>query len=139
MACATLAHTITHEIMLGFHISVYRQPDGGAAPATFTSPSGTRIAVWQTGLGGLDWLDQLAANSSAIGLGGNGYPIRYTATAQQILPRVLDGPPGAREHWVCDPGDIITAAWEGRTVIDHGLAAQCRPDEWLLIQAWDES
>jgi len=34
--------------MLGFHMSVYRQTDEGVAPATFDSPEGPRLAVWQT-------------------------------------------------------------------------------------------
>jgi hypothetical protein len=33
--------------MLGWHASVYRQPDGGHSPATFESPEGERLAVWQ--------------------------------------------------------------------------------------------
>jgi hypothetical protein len=31
--------------MLGWHVSVYRQTDGGASPAAFESPEGTRVAV----------------------------------------------------------------------------------------------
>jgi hypothetical protein len=60
--------------MLGWHVSVYRQKDGGSSPATFPTPEGTRLAVWQTGIGGLDWLDELVKAGKAIDLGGNGYP-----------------------------------------------------------------
>jgi len=42
--------------MLGWHISVYRQRDGGLSPATAESPEGTRLAVWQRDVDGLDWL-----------------------------------------------------------------------------------
>jgi hypothetical protein len=62
--------------MLGWHISVYRQKVGG-----LSTPKGQRLAVWQTGLGGLDWLDELVKAGKAINLGENGgYPCRYTAT-----------------------------------------------------------
>ncbi len=35
--------------MLGWHVSVYRQTDGGASPAAFESPEGTR------GTAAIDW------------------------------------------------------------------------------------
>jgi hypothetical protein len=125
--------------MLGWHISVYRQTNGGASPATAESPEGARLAVWQTGLGGLEWIDELVKAGRAIDLGGNGYPCRYTATAEYLIPRIIDEPPGARIVWTFDEGDIILEGWEGKTVVDRDVIAACRPDEWLLIVAWDES
>jgi len=46
--------------MLGWHISVHRQADGGAHPARADSKTAARIAVWQTGLHGMDWLGDTA-------------------------------------------------------------------------------
>jgi hypothetical protein len=103
------------------------------------SPQGKRLAVWQTGLGGLDWIDELVKAGRAIDLGGNGYPCRYSATAENIIPRIVDGPPGAKKIWTHDPHDILTEKWAGKTVIDQAALADCQPDEWLLIEAWDES
>ncbi len=125
--------------MLGWHISIYRQTDGGALPATKESAEGARLAVWQTGLGGLAWLDELVKAGRATYLGGNGYPFRYTATAEHLIPRVVEEPPGAHQVWAHDPQDILTEKWEGKTVIDRAAAAACQPEEWLLIVAWDES
>jgi len=125
--------------MLGWHISLYRQIDNGAAPATADSPTGTRLAVWQTGLGGLDWIEELVKEGKAINLGGNGYPCRYTATAENLIQRIGDEPPGARRIWGHDPGDILTEKWEGKTAIDRNTMTLCRPEEWLLVEAWDES
>ena len=126
--------------MLGWHISIYKQRDGGASPAKALTPKGSRLAVWQTGLGGLDWLDELVKANKAINLGENcGYPCRYTATAECLVPHIIDTPPGARAHWALRLGDIVTKRWEGRTVIDREALASCAPNEWLLVEAWDES
>ena len=125
--------------MLGWHISVYRQKDGGKSPAHFDSAEGARLAVWQSGLGGLDWIQREVEAKRAIALGGNGYPVRYTATAKTLLPQILDSPPAAREQWLLEDGDVITEKWEGKTAVDRDAAAQCAPEEWLLVEAWDES
>jgi len=125
--------------MLGWHISVFRQKSGGSEPAANDSARGSRVAVWQTGLGGLEWIDQLCITGDALSLGGNGYPVWYTAKASLLLPEILKGPPNANPVWRRDPGDIVTAKWAGRTVIDQTAAAACTPDEWLLVEAWDES
>lgn len=125
--------------MLGWHISVYRQRDGGVTPAIPKSPEGRRLAVWQTGLGGLDWLNELVKAGKAIDLGGDGYPCRYTAIAEYLIPRIADMPPGARANWLREASDVITDQWEGKTVVDGAAVSQCRPDEWLLVEAWDES
>jgi hypothetical protein len=125
--------------MLGWHISIYRLADGGASPATAESGRGARVAVWQTGHGGLDWVDELVKAGRAVYLGGNGYPLWYTATAENLIPRIEDGPPEAHQAWVYGEHDILTDKWEGKTVVDHDTSAACRPDEWLLVEAWDES
>ena len=125
--------------MLGWHISVYRQTNDGLGPATAESATGARLAVWQTGLGGLDWIEDLVKAGNAIDLGGNGYPVRYTALAKSLIPQISEDPPGARMTWACGKDDILTDKWEGKTVIDRGVIQACSPDEWLLVEAWDES
>jgi hypothetical protein len=126
--------------MLGWHISVYRQKDGGLSPATAETPHSSRLAVWQTGVGGLGWLDELVKAGKAINLGENGgYPCRYTAPAECLIPHIIGTPPGARARWALGSGDIVNEKWEGKTVIDHDGLAGCPPKEWLLVEAWDES
>ena len=96
--------------------------------------------MWQTGLRGLDWLDDLVKEQKAIDLGGNcGYPNEYTAMAAHILPKLRGRPPKARPVWASGVEDVITPQWHGRTTKDGHAMAACRPDEWLIIQAWDES
>jgi hypothetical protein len=127
--------------MLGWHASAYRQTDGGYSPANFESPTGARVAVWQTGLGGLEWLKELAKQGNAIDLGENGYPCRFTAQAQHVAEYILSESLQANENWLVPEGSVIASpdVYVGKTQIDRGQIQQCRTDEWLLIQAWDES
>jgi len=125
--------------MLGWHISVFRQADGGSTPARMDAEKGPRLAVWQTGWEGLQWLDELAEAGNAIDLGGNGYPNYYTAQAEHIISRVVAGPPLANRVWGLGEDDVIGPGWEGKTVIDRAVADDCRPGEWLFIIAFDES
>ena len=137
--------------MNGWHISVFRQIAGRSSPAKTTSlemfPSvtdriaieETRLAVWQAHWGGLQWLDELVVAGHAIDFPGDGYPNYYTAKAESLLPVIADGPPGARETWICGEHDVLTSGWEGKTVIDPAVADACQPDEWLFVVAWDES
>jgi len=34
---------------------------------------------------------------------------------------------------------VKTLCIKGKTVVDRAAAAGCRPDEWLLVEAWDDS
>lgn len=127
--------------MLGWHVSVYRQPDGGRSPATFESPAGVRLAAWQTDLDGLDWLIELAKQGKAIDLDGNGYPSRFTARAEVLVPHIVSGSFPANESWVIPEGSYIPdpGAYAGKTQVDREGAQECSPDEWLLVEVWDES
>lgn len=125
--------------MLGWNIGVYRQKNSGKSPATFGAEHGTRLAVWQTNSGGLNWIDELVEQQKAISLGGNGYPCEYTSMATYIIPSIRKDPPSAKAVWSFDSGDILLSGWEGKTVISLENIDACRPDEWLIIQAWDES
>lgn len=125
--------------MLGWHISVFRQNNDGSAPASFGAAHGTRLAVWQAGLGGLDWISDLEKQEKAVFLGGNGYPLEYTARTMHLKPQLLEGPPLANATWKCDPGDILLSGWVGKTAMDLPALEACRPNEWLIIRVWDES
>lgn len=124
--------------MLGWHISVYRQKDGGASPATPDSEPGTRLAVWQASFDGLKWIEDLVKAGKAIAFPGNGYPNQYTATVENLLPHITETPM-ARTYWLREQDDIVTDQWAGQTVMDSAAIGECRPGEWLQIVAWDES
>lgn len=96
-----------------------------------------KFAVWQAGLGGLNWIDALVAAGQAVKQ-GNGYPYTYFVRARDVTP-YLANPPGENVEWRTDPGDILGEGWLGRTTIDHEAAKAIEPDEWLYVTAWDES
>jgi hypothetical protein len=125
--------------MLGYHISIYKLQSGAQPAPSAKAPRTDRLAVWQTGIGGLDWIDDLVKKGAAVSLGAFGYPTTYTAKIQDVRPRILDGPPDANEVWGYDPGDILTDKWCGKTTIDRGALDACSPNEWILVEAWDES
>jgi hypothetical protein len=125
--------------MLGWNISVYRQADPSDAPATRDSPCGARLAVWQAGLYGLQWIEELVTQGKAISLSGNGYPKRYSTRADDVIPLILEGPPWEQRKWTTGLDSVTGPGWLGGTTIDRGAMEQCRLGEWLLIEAWDES
>ena len=49
-------------------------------------PQDATLASWEVGLGGLRWLDALVAAGRAQKLRGDGYPTRYEARAEFVLP-----------------------------------------------------
>jgi hypothetical protein len=124
--------------MLGYNISIYRQRNDGASPATADSAEGARLAVWQTGIGGLDWLVKLEKAGKAIFLGGSGYPCQYTATTD-LMPEIIGVTRVSPGNWLLGEHDIVTEKWEGKNVVDRDAVAACRPDEWLLVEGWDLS
>jgi hypothetical protein len=96
------------------------------------------LAAWQTDYDGLDWIEDLVKTGKAIRLRGGGWPSLYTATAENLISQIIDGPPMANDNqnkWV--EGDVKPSrvgTWINRT-----RAAACPPDEWLRIEAWDTS
>lgn len=99
---------------------------------------GDRIAVWQSGIAGLQWIDELVKSGAAIAASTDGYPSVFYAKAVDVVPR-LDAPPEARPVWVSGPDDILTEESAGRTLVDQEAATACAPNEWLWVEAWEES
>lgn len=126
--------------MLGWFVCIYRQLNSGKLPATNTRQEKGLLAKWQSELYGLDWLDMLVKEGKAAEVAtNNGYPVRYTAQAKFIIPYLVDNPPNARGNWIADEGDVLLATWSGITEINKLEIDKCLPDEWLLIETWDES
>lgn len=111
----------------------------GSADVPESTDADQRIATWQAGLGGLDWLDPLVSGGRAVSTSRGGYPETYLIFCQDFIALLDKGLPHERPAWVTDPGDVVTDRWLGRTTVDGDALAQCDRDEWLLVEAWDES
>ena len=142
--------------MLGWLISVYRVADEEAVRRTLGAESGAkvvlgddvlggRLAVWQAGSSGLNWIAEAAARKGGVIRKFEcGYPHRYLARAADILPTIHDHVPYKApmyEHpsWVVPEGSVLLPGYVGKTTIDDGAIDECGADEWLYIEVWDES
>lgn len=120
--------------MLGWNINVSRDRDKTGSPVNGS------LARWQTGLDGIDWIEKLVKEHRAITLAeNNGYPVIYLAQMKDVRPVLLEGPPDARGTWQHDPDDIIMDWWQGSDKFNVELLNECHPEEWVSIEAWDES
>jgi hypothetical protein len=137
-------------------ISVYRVADEEAVRQTLGTGAGAklvlgddvlggRLAVWQAGLDGRQWIRQAATREGGVLRElESGYPHRYLARAADILPTIRDRVPYKApmyEHpsWVVPEGSVLLPGYVGKTTIDDGAIAGCSADEWLYIEVWDES
>ncbi|MFF2350731.1 hypothetical protein ACFVVL_13195 [Kitasatospora sp. NPDC058115] len=92
-------------------------------------PEGEVLAKWETGLGGLDWIAGLAAAGRADQLRFDGYPLRYTARAGDVLPLLTDG----------SAFDTGAGADHCPRELHPERIAACPPDALLTVDAWDQS
>ena len=118
--------------MLGWGIEIYREVPGGRSKEAL-------LASWHAGLGGLDWIEALVKQGHAIDLGGDGYPCHYKVTVANLLPSITSGPPLHTGPMVIGDDYVLPAGWIGNVRIDYEKIAACSPDEWLVIEAWDQS
>lgn len=122
--------------MLGWFIIVRRPgPEVGRAD---TDPR--VLATWETSIGGLDWLDELERTGGVTCVSRNGYPTRYTAAAEVILPLLQAGKPPRHAGFTVIGDDYVTpAGWSGTMTVHRERLAQCPSDEMLVVDAWDQS
>ena len=99
----------------GWGYNIYRQADGGASPATEASRKDTQLfsMMWRS----MDdsWLEILIKAGKALQIRPDG---QYTATARDVM----------NCSYFSDGND-----WLSRRDL-----ATCRPDEWLIIDMWDD-
>jgi hypothetical protein len=131
---------------LGWDILIFRQAGGGASPATKDSAPGTGLAEWSAGSGGLSWLFEMSRNGEALACNDSpGYPYRFTAQAENLTAYIVYQPPSVKggniqTMVVESPNDQLPRfRSEERAFINQTALAACDPDEWLVVEAWDQS
>ena len=130
--------------MIGFSIHVFRQfwPSDRSRPATFGADEGPTLAYWEAGgFGGLGWVRQLVETSAALSLGGDGYPVEYTAQLKVVRDYLMGSipvGPGGAVVVSEDDGSIAVSPPRGNEVHPLRIAA-CPDDEWVHIRAFDQS
>lgn len=123
--------------MLGWFIIVRRA--GGLEGLNATVDPNV-LATWETSIGGLDWLEDLEQKGLATCISRNGYPTRFTAVADAVLPILRGGELPQHSGMEVIGDDYITpAGWSGEVKIYAERIAECRSDGCLTIEAWDQS
>lgn len=103
------------------------------------------LAEWETGVGGIRWLEKLVEEGKATKLRGDGYPNRYTSTADIVLPLITGDAikPAEDGIWVfgMDEGEEYAQppGWMGKVNLRPERIRTCPTDAALTIDAWDQS
>lgn len=121
--------------MLAWEVYVCRQ----VTIAAGGEPKEILVATWTTAVNGLRWLDDLVKANKAVFLGGDGYPLRYTVAAGVLLPLISNGLPPNDSPIVFGEDYILPRGWSSKLDIDLASIADCRSEETLFIEAWDQS
>jgi len=120
--------------MLGWEVFVLREKDSSTRRT-----AGLWLASWETGLFGLQWIDELVKQGKAADLGGNGYPNRYTTSANLLFPILMSGLPENESPPVVSDDYALPAGWNSTLKLNSQQIAKCAEDEPLVIEAWDQS
>lgn len=94
------------------------------------------LATWEAGLSGAGWIAQLCEQGKATQLTFNGFPNRYTASADVIVPLLQAGIAEAQDGEF--PQDTLTG-WPGSITVHPERIAACERGQLLSIEVWDQS
>jgi hypothetical protein len=117
--------------MLGWEVIVQKESD--------INQAGQSLMSWTTGLGGLSWLDELVKQGLAQDLGGNGYPNKYSGQASIVLPKIVPVLPNYEGKFVIGDDYVLEGGENWAIKINQPKIDTCKPEELLIIEAWDGS
>ena len=103
------------------------------------APEARALATWQTGINGMDWLEELVAKGIGADLGGNGYPNTYEMPAGVMLAILANGIPKHGGPTVAGDDYVLPRGWTGNASIDLERLRSMEPSEILIVEAWDQS
>jgi hypothetical protein len=115
--------------MLGWEVIVKKESDA----------DGQSLISWATGFDGLSWLDELVKEGLAQDLGGNGYPNKYSGQASIILPKIVPSLPSYEGKVVIGDDYVLEGGENWAIKINQPKIDTCKPEELLIIEAWDGS
>lgn len=131
--------------MLGYWISISTlKPEEWDAESHIDRKKAV-LADWETGVGGIDWLENLVKEGKATRLLSDGYPNRYTSTADIVLPLMMGDAikPVDNGIWIFgnDEGEEYAQppGWIGKVNLRPESIRACPSDAVLTIDAWDQS
>ena len=128
--------------MLGWMINLYDQTTKDPWDVGSLERS-NRVACWQTGLGGIQWLDAMVGRSEALLFSCAGYPEIYIASALSIKSALRFGVPLHDSPPVIgtDPGSeyYLPAGWVGEVSLDVRRLDATRDARLITVEAWDLS
>lgn len=145
--------------MLGWHITAYRFGDSelraarcdlramldliitrtGTAEIPTRGDRDTRLAAWQTTLGGTDWLNELADSHEAGMTNRGGYPDTYLLLFAQLSKQFNRGLLRPGFPWRSGAGDTFLPGYLGMDTLFPEVVDATDPGEWVFVEAWDES
>lgn len=123
--------------MLGWFFSVYT-PVSKKLPEFKSKTAKRPLIRWSTGLGGLEWIDNLCKSDpeEAKFLGGDGYPYKYRVTARLARPIFLEdstlyGPAFKNVEELPECG--------GEGMRNKGDIELLCDSDWLVVEVFDQS
>jgi hypothetical protein len=105
----------------------------------------TVLAEWQTGIGGLTWIEDLVTSGLATKVRFDGYPLRYTSTLNIVLPLILDEAKVSNEFkaWIFgvdeDDSYAMPPAYQTKIQFYPDVIRSSDSNSPVVIDAWDMS
>jgi hypothetical protein len=125
--------------MIGWWIVISTQTPEERSAANPDERKACILATWEAGIGGLDWLDRLVAQSAAQKVRADGYPTVYLASAGAVIPLLVDGPPTHDGRMVIGDDYVMPPKWIGKVEMHAERMKRCPAQQRLTVEAWDLS